>query len=65
MKVDVFVDRLGKSKTLDVKNIEEIFDKLEISSDEYIIVRNSELITKSAKLKDKDKLKFLSVISGG
>ena len=65
MKVDVFVDRLGKSKTLNVKTIKEIFERLEISSDEYIIVRNSELITESAKLKEKDKLKLLSVISGG
>ena len=65
MKVDVFVDRLGKSKTLNVKTIKEIFERLEISSDEYIIVRNSELITESAKLKEKDKLNLLSVISGG
>ena len=65
MKVSVFIDRIGKTKSLDVKNLKEIFKILEISSDEYIIVRNDELITEDTELKEKDKLKLLSVVSGG
>jgi sulfur carrier protein ThiS len=65
MKINVFIDRIGKTKSLDVKNLKEIFKILEISSDEYIIVRNDELITEDTELKEKDKLKLLSVVSGG
>jgi sulfur carrier protein ThiS len=65
MEISVFVDRIGKTKNLDVSNMKEIFDLLEINSDEYIIVRNDELITEDTELKEKDNLKLLSVISGG
>jgi sulfur carrier protein ThiS len=65
MKVNVFVDRIGKTKNLDVTSMKDIFDLLEINSDEYIIVRNDELITEDTELKEKDNLKLLSVISGG
>ena len=65
MEVSVFVDRIGKTKVLNVSSLQEIFEVLEINSDEYIIVRNNELITEDTKLKEKDNLKLLSVISGG
>jgi len=65
MEVSVFVDRIGKTKVLNVSSLQEIFEVLEINSDEFIIVRNNELITEDTKLKEKDNLKLLSVISGG
>ncbi len=65
MKISVFVDRIGEAKTLNVRSLREIFQKLEINSDEYIIVRNNELITEDAELNEKDNIKLLSVVSGG
>jgi sulfur carrier protein ThiS len=65
MKIKVFVDRLGKSKNLDVKNISEIFEKLKLNMEEYIVVKEDALVTENTKLKDGDELKFLSVVSGG
>ena len=38
---------------------------MKINENEVIIVRNDELITKDAKLKENDKIELLSVISGG
>jgi len=65
MEVSIFVDRIGKTQVLNISSLQEIFKVLEINSDEYIIVRNDELITEDTKLKEKDNLKLLSVISGG
>ncbi len=65
MKVKVFVDRLGKSKDLEVKDISEIFSKLKLNMEEYIIVKDDALVTEKINLKDGDKLTFLSVVSGG
>lgn len=64
-KVKVFVDRLGKSKSLDVKNISEIFEKLGLDIGEYIIVREGTLITENTKLRNNDDLKLLSAVSSG
>jgi len=65
MKIRVYIDRSDKEQILEVDSIREIVSKLRINLEEFIIVRNGELITDEAKLKDKDKIKFLSVISGG
>lgn len=65
MKIKVFVDRLGKSKNLDVKDISEIFDKLKLNMEEYIVVKEDFLVTENNTLKDGDELKLLSVVSGG
>lgn len=65
MKVSVYIDRTGKSKDMDVKDIPEIIKKLKLVEEEYIIVKNGELVTVDAKLKKNDEIKFLSVISGG
>ncbi len=64
-KVKVYVDRLNKSKSLDVRSISEIVEKLKLNLEEYIIVLNGELVSENVKIKDGDSLKFLSVVSGG
>jgi sulfur carrier protein ThiS len=65
MKVKVYVDRLNIKKSLSAKSIKELIEKLKINENEYIIVKNNELVTVDAKIKDGDEIKFLTVISGG
>ena len=65
MKIRVFEDKCGTKKELDVVNIEEIVKILKIDINNFIIVKNNELVTKETKIKDGDEIKFLSVISGG
>lgn len=65
MKINVFIQRRKENHELSVNSISEIFDELKINENEVIIVRNDELITKDAKLKENDKIELLSVISGG
>jgi len=64
-KLKVFVERENKTHDVEAKTIEEILEKLKINPETIIITRNDELITIDAKIKEKDEIKLLSVISGG
>jgi sulfur carrier protein ThiS len=65
MKIIVIDERNNIEKELEVNNIKEAAEKLNINLEEVITTKNNELVTEDSKLKDKDELKFLSVISGG
>jgi sulfur carrier protein ThiS len=61
----VFIDKTRETKIVEAKTIKEIVKKLNLNLEEFIIVRNGELITEDTKLNNKDEIKFLSVMSGG
>ncbi len=65
MNIKVYVDKGNKEQTINVTTISEIFKKLNLSMDSFIIVRNNELITEHATLREGDTIRLLSVISGG
>ena len=65
MKIKAIDEKNEIEKQLNVSSIKEAAEKLNINLEEVIITKNNELVTEEAKLKDKDELKFLSVISGG
>jgi len=65
MAVSYFVDRTGKSGKIEAKTILELAKKLDLNLEEYIIVKNDSLTVETSKLEDGDKIKFLSVVSGG
>ena len=65
MEIDVFIERINKHTIIKAQTIQEIMKKLEINPQTVIIVKNNELITEDEPIKDNDKVKFLSVISGG
>ena len=63
--VKVFLEREKKKVNIKAKDIDEIINKLNINKEEVIIVKNNELTPRNEELKEKDEVKFLSVISGG
>ena len=65
MKIKVFEDKSGISKNMDVKDMEELIAKLGIDINNFIVVKNGELVNSSVKLEENDEIKLLSVISGG
>ncbi len=68
LKVNAFVDRENKNQTLELGNnstIADLLKKLHINPVTVIVLRNNELILEEEKLNDNDKIKILSVISGG
>ena len=63
--VKVYVDRLGDKGDIDVKNVNELVKLLCINLEEYIIVKNGELVNQEVTFSSDDEVKFLSVVSGG
>ena len=63
--VKVYVDRLGDKGNLDVKSVSELVSLLGINLEEYIIVKNGELVNQDVGFESSDEVKFLSVVSGG
>jgi sulfur carrier protein len=45
--------------------VKNVFLRLDLSPESYLIVRNGELINKDVILKDGDVIKLISAISGG
>lgn len=44
---------------------EELLEKLEINSEEVLIIKNKELVTLDEPCTNSDEIKILSVVSGG
>lgn len=59
------MDKNKETRIVESDSVKDIAKKLNLNLDEFIIVRDNELVSENVKLKDKDEIKFLSVISGG
>lgn len=68
INVSVFIDRENKTTKLELSHnsiVADLLKKLNINPITVIITRSNELILEDDKLNDNDKIKILSVISGG
>ena len=68
IKVNIFIDRENKNKTIELDKNSVVIDllkELNINPVTVIVSRNNELILEDEKLNDNDEIKILSVISGG
>ena len=68
MAIEVFIERYKQNKAIDVGGkitVKELLKKLDISPVTVITVKDNELITEDTVLNDKDKIKVMSVVSGG
>ncbi len=63
--MEVFIEREDKAKEVKAKTVKELLSKLKINPITVLVAKNNELVTEDAKLSDKDKVKIISVISGG
>jgi len=61
----VFIERENKTVNVSSLTIKEILKELNINRETVIIARNDELVTEDSKVSKNDKIKLLSVISGG
>ena len=59
------MERTKESKELEIKDIHDLFEKLKLNPEASLVIRDNELITDKAVLKNNDKLRVLPVISGG
>ena len=68
MKLKVFYDRESKEKTIELGNnatIKDLLKKMEINPVTVIVSKNNDVVLEDEKLKEKDDIKIISVISGG
>ena len=63
--MDVFIERINKKTKVDAKDGEALLKKLKLDPNNVLIVRNDTLVTSKTKLSNTDKIKLISVISGG
>jgi sulfur carrier protein ThiS len=63
----VYVESRDFKKTVDFKGgtAGELLKQMKLSSENYVITKNNEIVLESEKLKDKDRVKLFPVISGG
>lgn len=62
----VFIER--EEKELEIKfsgTVKELMKKLNLNPEVFIVSKNGEVVTEDELLDDKDKIDFLSVVSGG
>lgn len=66
--MEIFIEKNNKTINLELnepKKLIEILNKLKITKESIILVKNNEIALEDTLVEDKDKLKILSVVSGG
>ncbi len=66
MKIQVTFD--GKNENLELQSgatVADIFKKLNLSTEVYLVKRGADIIIETEPLNNKDALEFIKVISGG
>ncbi len=59
----IYVD--NRRKKVSRRVLRKIMDELGINPEEYLVVRNGELLTGDRRIREGDKLKLLPIVSGG
>jgi len=64
--MEVLVERDNKKIKVDFEGkVKDLLKKVKVNPAEVLVVINGELVTEEDKVKKNDKVKLLSVISGG
>lgn len=65
-KMEVYLERENKTRKMKFKGTaKELLEKLGVNAAAVLVIRDNELITLDEKIKEKDKIKIVSVVSGG
>ena len=68
MQISVFYDRENKEKTVKVDgnaSVKDLLNKMNVNPVTVIVSRDNNIITEDEKLNNNDKIRLISVISGG
>jgi len=64
----IFIEKENKWIDMEIKRETKVIDllkRLKINPSAVIVVKNNELITEDSKIKNNEKIRILSVVSGG
>ena len=68
MQINVFFDRENKEKTIELdinSSVKDLLAKMNVNPVTVIVSRDDNIITEDEKVNDSDKIRLISVISGG
>lgn len=67
MKINIFIEREQCHKTIEFtsKTVKDLLQQVGINPEIILVVRRGEVLTEDDVLSDQDRIKLLSVISGG
>ncbi|MBS3131226.1 MoaD/ThiS family protein [Candidatus Woesearchaeota archaeon] len=68
MEVELFIEKENRKKMIKLEEgaiLKDVLEMVNVNPVTIIASRNNEIILEDDKLNDKDKIKLLSVISGG
>jgi sulfur carrier protein ThiS len=68
MQIQVFYDRENKEKIIELDEnttVKDLLTEMKINPVTVIVSKDNKIVLEDENLKDKDKLRFISVISGG
>jgi len=68
MQINVFFDRENKEKTVDLdlnSSVKDLLTKMNINPVTVIVSKDNTILTEDEKVNENDKIKLISVISGG
>jgi len=54
-----------RSVEIDAENVSEVFSKLSILKEQYVVIKNGRIICEDEPLSEGDKLELFTVASGG
>lgn len=63
--VNVVFLRDKRSVQVEAKNVLEVFSKLDILKEQYVVIKNGKIVCEDEELKDEDTVQFFTVSSGG
>ncbi|MEM3127096.1 MAG: MoaD/ThiS family protein [Candidatus Woesearchaeota archaeon] len=64
--MEVFIEREGRKEQIEFEGkVRKLLEKIKVNPSEVLVVVNDELATEDDVVKKGDKVKLLSVISGG
>ncbi|MCA9459088.1 MAG: MoaD/ThiS family protein [Nanoarchaeota archaeon] len=66
--MEIFIEKENKTKEINVDKkikLNEILDMLGLSLESVILVKNGEVCLEDEEVSNEDKIKLLSVVSGG
>lgn len=68
MQINVFFDRENKEKTIELdinSSVKDLLGKMDVNPVTVIVSRDNNILMEDEKINDKDKIRLISVISGG
>lgn len=66
--MEIFIEKNNETINFNLeksKKLIEILDELNITKESIILIKNDEIVLEDTKVENTDKIKILSVVSGG